>query len=161
MVKLLFLIKEGYFLKLLWSFNLNIVRWFWCFIVNVTIKLIDYMKDHDISTFDQKLLIRIYKALHDNSGNSLKELFVRRESTINMCSKPELVVTSVNSALKGKNSLRYFGSVICNSLPIEIREDHSIFWFVTKIKQWNPIASPCTICKSYTGKVHFIKFIDY
>ena len=93
------------------------------------------MKDHDISTFDQKLLIRIYKALHDNSGNSLKELFVRRESTINMCSKPELVVTSVNSALKGKNSLRYFGSVIYNSLPIQIREDHSIFSFVTKIKQ--------------------------
>ena len=135
MVKLLFLIKERYFLKLLWSFNLNNVRWFGCFIVNVTIKLIDYMKDHDISTFDQKLLIRIYKALHDNSGNSLKELFVRRESTINMCSKPELVVTSVNSALKGKNSLRYFVSVICNSLPIEIREDHSIFSFVTKIKQ--------------------------
>ena len=52
-----------------------------------------------------------------------------------MCSKPELVVTSVNSALRGKNSLRYFGSVICNSLPIEIREDHSIFSFVTKIKQ--------------------------
>ena len=93
------------------------------------------MKDHDISTFDQKLLIRIYKALQDNSGNSLKELFVRRESTINMCSKPELVVTSVNSAVKGKNSLRYFVSVICNSLPIEIREDHSIFSFVTKIKQ--------------------------
>ena len=29
----------------------------------------------------QRLLIEIYKALHDHSGNSLKELFVRREST--------------------------------------------------------------------------------
>ena len=45
----------------------------------------------------QWLLIEIYKALHDNSENSLKELFVKRESTINSRSKPELVIPSVNS----------------------------------------------------------------
>ena len=55
--------------------------------------------DDDVSTFDQllvvdksfciyheniqRLLNEIYKALHD-SGNSLKELFVRRESTISL-----------------------------------------------------------------------------
>ena len=50
-------------------------------------------------------------------------------------SKPELVIPSVNFVLKGKNFLRYFDSVTLNSLPIEIREDHSIFSFVTKIKQ--------------------------
>ena len=33
-----------------------------------------------------------------------------------------------------KNSSKFFGSVIWNSLPIEAREDHSIFSFVTKIK---------------------------
>ena len=73
--------------------------------------------DDDISTFDQvlamdksfcihhqnmqRLLAEIYKALHGNSGNSLKEFFVRRESTIILCSKPELVIPSVNSVLKG------------------------------------------------------------
>ena len=98
--------------------------------------------DEDVSTFDQllaigksfcihhqniqRLLIEIYKALHSISGNSLKELFVKRESTIKLRSKPELVIPSVNSVLKGKNSLRYFGSVIWNSLPIEIREDFVI-----------------------------------
>ena len=106
--------------------------------------------DDDVSTFDQllamgksfcihhqniqRLLIEIYKALHDTSGNSLKEFFVKRESTISLRSKPELVIPSVNSILKGKNSLRYFGSVIWNSLPIEIREDHLISLFVTKAK---------------------------
>ena len=112
--------------------------------------------DDDVSNFDQllamdksfcvhhqniqRLLIEIYKALHDISGNSWKELLVKRESTINLRSKPKLVMHSVNSILKGKNSLRYFSSVIWNSLPIEIREDHSISSFVTKIKQWKPIA---------------------
>ena len=84
--------------------------------------------DDDVSTFDQllamdksmcifhqniqRLLIEIYKALHDISGNRLKELFVKRESTISLRSKPELVIPSVNSILKGKISLRYFGYVI-------------------------------------------------
>ena len=83
----------------------------------------------------QRLLIEICNALYDTSGNSLKELFVKRESTINLRSKPELVIPSVNSILKGKNSLTSFGSVIWNSLTIEIRKDQSISSFVTKMKQ--------------------------
>ena len=110
--------------------------------------------DDEVSTFDQllamdkcfciyhqniqRILIEIYNALHD-SVNSLKELFIRRISTKNMRSEPELVIPLVNSVLKGKNSLRYFGSVIWNSLPIETRKDHSILSFVTKTKQGKPI----------------------
>ena len=104
---------------------------------------------NDISTFDQllamgksfliyhqnmqRLSIKIYKSLHDISGNSLKELFVKRESSISLLSKPELVISSVNSLLKGKKSLRYFGCIICNTLPFEIREDHSISSFVHNV----------------------------
>ena len=108
----------------------------------------------------QRLLIEI-KSLHDTFGNSLKELFVKRESTISLLSKPESVIHSVNSILKGKNSLRYFGSVIWSLLPIEISEDHSISSFITKIKQWKPTACPCTICRSYIGRVGYIKVSDY
>ena len=67
----------------------------------------------------------------------------------------------MNTVLKGKNSLRYFGSVIWSLLPIEIREYHSISSFVTKIKQWKPIACPCTTCKRYLGRVGYIKVSDY
>ena len=104
------------------------------------------------------LLIEIYKALHGNSGNSLKKLFVRRESTINLRSKLELVMPSVNSALRGKKSL---GFIIWNSLTIEVREDYSILSFSTKIKQWKPIVCPRTICKSYIGRVGYFKISDY
>ena len=133
--------------------------------------------DDDVSTFDQLLtmdksfcihhqniqrpLIEIYKALHNISGNSLKDLFVKRESTISLRTKPELVIPSVSSVLKGKNSLRYFGSVIWNSLVIEVREDHSISSFATKIKEWKPIACPFTIRKSHIGRVGYIKVSDY
>ena len=106
-------------------------------------RVLRILYDDDVSTFDQllamdkflciphqniqRLLTEIYKALHDISGNSLKELLVKTESTISLRSKSELVIPSVNSILKGKNSIRYFDSVISNSLPIEIQlEDHSI-----------------------------------
>ena len=71
------------------------------------------------------------------------------------------VIPSVNSILKVKNSIRYFGCVIWNSLPIEMREDHSILLFVTKIKQCKPIACPCTICKIYIGRAGYINVSDY
>ena len=66
----------------------------------------------------QRLLIEIYKDLHDISWNSLKELLVKRESTISLWYKSGLVIPSVNSILKGKNSIRSFDSVIWNSLPL-------------------------------------------
>ena len=40
-------------------------------------------------------------------------------------SQQDLVIPSVNSVLKGKNSLRYFGSVIWKSLPNEMRNSET------------------------------------
>ena len=132
--------------------------------------------DDDVSTFDQllamdkyfsihhqniqRLFIEIYNALHGNSRNSLKQLFVKRENTISFRSKPELAMPSMNSILKGTDSLRYFGSVICNLLLIEIRQDHSISSFVRKIKQWKQVTCSCKIYKSYIGRVGYINVSD-
>ena len=107
--------------------------------------------DDDVATFDQllamgksvfihhqniqRLLIEIYKALNDISGNSLKELFVRRKSTISVWSKPELVIPSVNSIFKGKNFSRYLGSVIWNYYQLTLEKIILFCHFLTKIKQ--------------------------
>ena len=72
-------------------------------------------------------------------------------STISLRYKDELVIPSFNSVLKGKNFLRYFGSVISNSLPIEIREDHLVLSFAAKIKQWKPKKVTFAIWKSYVA----------
>ena len=71
----------------------------------------------------------------------MKELFIRRKSTINLRSKSELVMPSTNSILKGRNFLRYFSSVIWNLLPVEIREDHLILSFVAKINNENQLSA--------------------
>ena len=99
-------------MKLLWSLNLNIVRLSGCLIVD---DKIDRLHEralrivyNDVSTFDlllamdksfcihhqniQRLLIEIYKVLHNISGNIFKELLVKRESNMSLRSKPELVI---------------------------------------------------------------------
>ena len=129
-------IKEGHFFKPFVESQFKYCPIVWMFHSRRTNNKINRLHertlrtvyDGDVSTFDQllamgksfcihhqniqRLLIEIYKALHDISGNRLKELFVKRESTISLRSKPELVIPSVNSILKGKISLRYFGYVI-------------------------------------------------
>ena len=133
--------------------------------------------DDDVSAFDQllamdkyfsihhqniqRLFIEIYNALHGISGSSLKQLFVKRENTISFRSKPELAIPSMNSILKGADSLRYFGSLICNLLLTEIRQDHSISSFVKKIKQWKQVTCSCKIYKSYICRVGYINVSDY
>ena len=52
-------------------------------------------------------MLEIYKAVHGNSGNSLKELYVRRKSTLKLRSKSEFMTTSVNSVLKVKKTLKF------------------------------------------------------
>ena len=59
----------------------------------------------------QRFLIEIYRAMHDIFGNSLKELFLKPESTLSLQSKPELAITSVNSILKGKNKILWLRSL--------------------------------------------------
>ena len=57
-------------------------------------KLVDMEKSFCIQHQNiQKLLIEVYKAFHDNSAKSCNELFVRRERTINLRSKPELTLS--------------------------------------------------------------------
>ena len=74
---------------------------------NLHEKALRIINDDDVSTFDQlltmgksfcihhqnihRLLIKIYKALHNISESILKELFVKRA---------ELVMTSMNSVFK-------------------------------------------------------------
>ena len=77
----------------------------------------------------------------------MKELFIRRKSTINLRSKSDLVMPSTNSILKGRNFLRYFNSVIWNLLPVEIREDHLILSFVAKINNKNQLSADVLFAK--------------
>jgi len=100
----------------------------------------------------QKLAIEIYKCLNGMSVSDIKDLFPI--NTNRYKDNNDLMIPSVNTELKGKNSLRYLGPVIWNSIPSDIRNVKSLSVFESKIKQWKPDC-PCRLCKSFVQGVGF------
>ena len=86
------------------------------------------------------------KAVNNLQGGNLSEFFVRNNHNYNLCSKSELTVPSINTAFKGQDSISYFGSVIWNSIPAELREINSFQVFKSEIKALRPTNCPCRSC---------------
>ena len=57
---------------------------------------------------------------------------------MNLHSKQEFVVPLIMTVNKGQNSLKYDGSVMRNSVPIEITNSSSLGLFKQNRKRWKP-----------------------
>ena len=83
------------------------------------------------------MLIEIYKSLNkasaENFFDSLFELKFRQSQF-----PLELKMPFCNSVYHDKNSIRYFGPQIWNSVPFEIRNAVTLEDFSRKIKFWKP-----------------------
>ena len=104
----------------------------------------------------QRLLIEMYKSFHDLSGGDMKSFFIPRETKMNLRSNSEFILPAINTVSKGENSIRYYGSVIWNSVPLEIRHSESLKLFCKKIKKWKPVNCPCRLCKDFLNGVGFV-----
>ena len=87
------------------------------------------------------LAIEIYKVANGLSTGEFENLFNFKDQYTSH-------VPSVNTELKGKNSIRYFGAVIWNSIPPSIKKVTSLKAFKNRIKSWKPNC-PCRLCKTY------------
>ena len=54
-------------------------------------------------------------------GGNFSEFFVRNNHNYILHSRSELTVPSINTVFKVQNFIIYFGSVIWNSIPAELR----------------------------------------
>ena len=98
----------------------------------------------------------MYKTVNNLPGGKLSELFVRNNHNYNLRSRSELTVPSINTVFKGQNSISYFGSVIWNSIPAELRGINSSQVFKSGIKAWRPTNCPCRLSKNYIGDLGFV-----
>ena len=95
-----------------------------------------------------RLAIEIYKVANGLSAGEFENLFdFKDQYTIH--------IPSVNTELKGKNSIRYFGAVIWNAIPLSIKTATSLNAFKNRIKYWKPNCS-CRLCKTYLQGVGFV-----
>ena len=100
----------------------------------------------------QSLAIQIYKWFN-GFQNDVENIFVKKER-----SPLELFVPSISTVSMGENSLRYFGSIIWNSLPLEIRNIQSLPAFKSSIKNWKPNCL-CRLCKVYVSGIGFVSIV--
>ena len=94
------------------------------------------------------LAIEIYKVANGLSTGEFKNLF-------NFKDQYNLHVPLVNTELKGKNSIGYFGAVIWNSIPPSIKKVTSLNTFKNRIKS-EKTNCPCRLCKTYLQGVGFV-----
>ena len=98
----------------------------------------------------------MYKAVNNLPGGNLSEFFVRNNHNYNLRSRSELTVPSINTVFKGQNSISYFGSIIWNSIPVELREINLFQVFKSEMKPWRPTNCPCSLCKKCIKNLGFV-----
>ena len=106
----------------------------------------------------QKLMIEVYKCLNkpspDNYFDSLSTSKRRQDPLQN-----DLLVPSVKTVTKGKDSTKYLGAVTWNSIPSHIRQQDSLENFFDLIKKWKPNCN-CKLCKDYIGHIGYIQIVE-
>jgi len=107
----------------------------------------------------QTLAIEIFKEVNGITKGNLGVDFCLKETFRNLRSNSELHIPSVRNVYSGKGSIRYFGPVLWNMIPFEIR-NLSFNDFVSKIKEWKPDKCPCRICCNYIATVGFIELVE-
>ena len=85
---------------------------------------VHYQNIHGLAT-------EIYKVANDLSVGDFKNLF-------DFKNKYTVHIPLVNTELRGKNLIRYFGVVIWNAIPINLKTAPSLNGFKNRIKSWKP-----------------------
>ena len=104
----------------------------------------------------QYLIIEMYKVVNDLSTDTFSELFTKKQSSSQLRSQTDFKIPRVRTELFGKNTLRYLGPVIWNTVPLEIKQVNYLNNFKKSIRKWKPIDCPCKLCKTYVADVGFL-----
>ena len=99
----------------------------------------------------------MYKVKHDISPLIMKNIFAPNSSNkCNLRTQTDFTLPSVNTVHWGHDSLKYFGPIVWNMIPNDIRNLDTFNEFKIKINTWLPICS-CRLCKDYVQGVGYIK----
>ena len=110
---------------------------------------------HETNT--QKLMIEMYKARNNIGPSLLKNIFKHSGYTgpklrnAKYFSKP-----NIRTQKYGEKSLEYFGTLIWNLLPKDIKEVDNVDKFKSLIKLWKPDKCPCYLCKDFVNGIGLV-----
>ena len=116
-------------------------------------------KDNSFSIHHQNiqtLTIDMYKVHYGLSETSFYDIFENSRSSHNLRSQRDFDIPSISTENYGKNSLKYFGPIIWNSVPTRLRNIETLTEFKKEIRKWKIDKCPCRLCKNYIGNVGFL-----
>ena len=116
------------------------------------------LKDNSVTIHErniQNLAIELYKVLNGFSPEIMSTIFPVKEN-IKYCSKNKFITRNVRTVKYGTETLAHLGPKIWALIPDNIKEEKSVNAFKTKIKNWQPTACPCKLCKTYVNGVGYI-----
>ena len=109
----------------------------------------------------QSMAIEMYKTKHKLGPEViLNNIFVLNENGRGgLRSNSDFLRPGINSVHFGEDSLQYFGSVIWDKIPIEIKNSVSLSSFKNKIRNWSPDECPCRLCRNYFYRLGYITIV--
>ena len=105
----------------------------------------------------QAMAIEMYKAKNNIGPSILNNIFpLNNNIRTGLRSTSDFSRPRINTVHFGKDSLHYFGSVIWDIIPLEIKNSISLINFKKKIRNWAPDECPCRLCQLYLYRVGYI-----
>ena len=160
---------------LAWMFH---DRWLENKINRIHERALRFVYDDDIATFKellvmdgsftihqrniQTMIIEMYKSKHEIGPDLLKNIFTINDNYEgpHLRSKSEFTRPNINTVHYGNDSLQYFGSVIWELVPQNIKEVDNLEQFKDNIKNWAPDPCPCRLCRVYIGGVGYCNITE-
>ena len=95
----------------------------------------------------QKLLVEVFKSIHQMNLAFMWEFFERKQSNYNHRNKDLLQVPKFQTITYGANSITYRGSYLWNSIPDVAKSCNSVHSFKRQIREWGGNTCTCRACK--------------
>ena len=105
----------------------------------------------------KNLTIEMFKEWNDLSTPDFSELFQLNEPLhdVRWIGPQKLCIPNINCVRFGKGAIRYFGPVIWNSIPAEIRNANILSSCKKKIRKWKTSSCQCRLCVDFLGGIGF------
>ena len=104
----------------------------------------------------QVLATEMFKVHRGMFPDILREIFVPKRSSYNLCRNNTFERRQVYSVYNGTASLSFLGPKIWDLVPLELKKLENLEVFKLKIKKWIPFECPCRLCRTYIQQVGFL-----
>ena len=106
----------------------------------------------------QSLAIEMFKVKTKCGPSLLEDIFeLRKYNGPSLRAKSDFVKPNINTVHYGEDSLKYFGCLIWELIPKEIKCADNIDIFKLLIKKWVPEKCPCRLCRNFVHDIGYVQ----